>query len=539
MAVTYGLRPDLSPQQKAVIDWVQGGSGSLNLIALAGTGKTSTLMEVAKVIQGTGYMGAFNKSIADEFSERLAAQRSFHVKGATLHSAGFAAWRKGRRPQIDASKVRSLARKEAPYDRNLANLIADMVGYGKQQCLGVEGVGGYRREKPWTDIMEYYDLWNDVPRGVKVEKLVERCWGVYEESLRLCETVIDFDDMLLAPLYHGAAFQTYDWVMIDEAQDTNTARRMIALAMMGPNSRMIAVGDPHQAIYRFAGADSDAMDRIKAVLGSAELPLSITYRCPRAVVDVAQEWVPDFTAAETAPDGLITAMKPKELLDAEFCNFNLKDDVILCRNTRPLVGIASVLRKQNVPCVVEGQSGKILKALAIKWGENILIEEWLEHLEVYRDKEVAKYKAKEDFGKVDYVVDKCGTARDLGVKVGEHKTVQDLVRHIEYVFGDNLREALHLCTIHKSKGREWKRVFLVGRNRYMPSPWAKKDAEFEQEGNLAYVAVTRAKHELVEVDVPFKDPDSNREWWERFRPTTTDSGREEVQGPRVEQEEPF
>ena len=128
----------------------------------------------------------------------------------------------------------------------------------------------------------------------------------------------------------------------------------------------------------------------------------------------------------------------------------------------------------------------------------------------------------------------------MGVKVGEHKTVQDLVRHIEYVFGDNLREALHLCTIHKSKGREWRRVFLVGRNRYMPSPWAKKACRIQTGGNLAYVAVTRAKHELVEVDVPFKDPDSNREWWEdgvpphyhRFWP-----GR--VQGQRVEQEEPF
>ncbi len=48
----------------------------------------------------------------------------------------------------------------------------------------------------------------------------------------------------------------------------------------------------------------------------------------------------------------------------------------------------------------------------------------------------------------------------------------------------------------------------------MPSQWAKKDWEIEQEDNLAYVAVTRAKRELIEVMVPFKRKDGV-EWWER------------------------
>ena len=93
MSVTFPTSSTLSPQQLAVLSWVQSGSGSLNLIAYAGTGKTFTLMEIAKVIKEPAFMGAFNKSIADEFKERLSAIRAYHVKGATIHSAGLEAWK--------------------------------------------------------------------------------------------------------------------------------------------------------------------------------------------------------------------------------------------------------------------------------------------------------------------------------------------------------------------------------------------------------------------------------------------------------------
>jgi ATP-dependent exoDNAse (exonuclease V) beta subunit len=45
--------------------------------------------------------------------------------------------------------------------------------------------------------------------------------------------------------------------------------------------------------------------------------------------------------------------------------------------------------------------------------------------------------------------------------------------------------------------------------------FAHSEWEMEQERNLQYVAVTRAKKELVEVEVPFKSPESKKEWWER------------------------
>ena len=76
---------------------------------------------------------------------------------------------------------------------------------------------------------------------------------------------------------------------------------------------------------------------------------------------------------------------------------------------------------------------------------------------------------------------------------------------------------VRLCTIHRFKGREAGRVFLIGRNRYQPSKWAKTEEEHAGEWNLQYVAVTRVKKELVEVVVPMPPKNSGEEpmeWWE-------------------------
>lgn len=225
----------LSPQQLAVLDWVKNGKGSLNLIAYAGTGKTSTLMEVAKVIKGRAFMGAFNKAIADEFKARLAAQQSFHVTGGTIHSAGMSAWRKvAPKVQVEGRKVMAIARRKYAWDRKLMAAICETVGYAKQACLGVNG-SSFSVPENWHPIIFNYDIQDEIPAGITMERFIDRCIEVYEESLKQCEDCIDFDDMLLAPLYNKAPFTKYDWVLIDEAQDTNTARLLLIpfLPMLG------------------------------------------------------------------------------------------------------------------------------------------------------------------------------------------------------------------------------------------------------------------------------------------------------------------
>ena len=55
-----------------------------------------------------------------------------------------------------------------------------------------------------------------------------------------------------------------------------------------PGARLLVVGDDRQAIYKFRGADARAFDTLAERFGCTILPLSITYRCPTSVVDLAR-----------------------------------------------------------------------------------------------------------------------------------------------------------------------------------------------------------------------------------------------------------
>lgn len=86
-----------SPQQAAFLDWAANGRGSCVLEAVAGAGKTTTLLAAVERIQGQVAILAYNRKIADEIKGKLKA-RGIDFKKAqagTVHSFGFAAFRKG------------------------------------------------------------------------------------------------------------------------------------------------------------------------------------------------------------------------------------------------------------------------------------------------------------------------------------------------------------------------------------------------------------------------------------------------------------
>ncbi len=85
-----------------------------------------------------------------------------------------------------------------------------------------------------------------------------------------------------------------DWVAVDEAQDVSPAQLDLILKMRGRGGRMIWVGDKNQAIFGFAGALSDSIDRIIEATHAIVLPLSICYRCPVSHIKLAQEVVPSI-----------------------------------------------------------------------------------------------------------------------------------------------------------------------------------------------------------------------------------------------------
>lgn len=83
----------------------------------------------------------------------------------------------------------------------------------------------------------------------------------------------------------------------------------------------------------------------------------------------------------------------------------------------------------------------------------------------------------------------------------DQTTVEMVIKRIESVFTDDKQgEGIKLSSVHKAKGLEAKRVFiLMPENAGMPHPMAKSAWQREQELNILYVAITRAIEELVYV----------------------------------------
>lgn len=527
---------ELSDQQQEVIRWVLEETGSLELMARAGCGKTYTLMKVVEAIAefqlGDVALMAFNKSIADELKAKLESMGiDWRVANAgTSHSFGFGAWRKiAPGVKVDDKKIFNIIKylqtnayvgAGSAYESDNMNSVINGLGEFEllDKCAGSinkmvslakqRGFGHLcAMDDPtlWLEIVDHYDLERDMPEMFSTSAIITAAIKVYKISLNQCKEIIDFDDMILAPLYYKARFYTKDWILVDESQDTNPARRALALAMLKPRTgRMIFVGDDKQAINGFAGADNDSMMQLKRITNAKTLPLNVTRRCPKAVVKLAQQFVPDFVAHKDAIEGTVSTMQ-YEILDKQNLSSN---DAILCRNTAPLIEMAYSLLGKGIACRVEGREiGEGLIKLARRWKIKTL-DKLLEKLEEYQDRETAKFMSKDQEDRIAKLVDQLDCLRVVISRCQSLKKydVEDLVNEIQGMFGDTKvgekAKVLTLSTVHKSKGREWKRVFMLGRSKFMPSPYAKKPWQQEQEANLEYVGITRAIEEFIDVPMP-------------------------------------
>lgn len=542
----------LSAQQQAVVDFAVTGEGSLNLIARAGCGKSYTLLEVVKAIKSAKpeaevSLVAYNKAIADELKLKIAEFGwGVSVQAATMHGVGFqtiSSYLKStkgitkmdidskkldkimdglvneliqatKRPGLSTDKWQEIQGKLTICETQ-RGFVTKAVSLAKQRAFGV--IHPADQLECWYKLVEHFNLdqdWDELEMKNSAS-MIKLCVVVYNRSLdQILEGKLDFDDMVLGPLFYRCKFWPKDFVLVDEAQDLNPARRLLAIRMANSNGRIICVGDPAQAIYGFTGADSDSMDLMKAAMHSHELPLNLTYRCPKAVVAVAQQWVPDFMAHESNPEGSVRSIPFVTFADEDgvkapdFSDEALgSTDAVLCRNTKPLIELAWSLIKRKVACRVEGRDiGQGLIQMAKRW-KVVKLDAFKNRVTAWAEKEVAKLRSKEREDLIQSIEDKADTIVCIidGLVSEGKRNVSDFETFVTNLFGDTrdgeMQKVLTLSTIHKSKGREWEKVYVLGMNKYQPSKYAKKEWEVQQELNLCYVSVTRSKSELVFIEV--------------------------------------
>lgn len=474
-----------STYQKAVFEFTEYGTGNAIVEAVAGSGKSTTIKEAFKRVKGEAIFLAFNKAIADELKKAGVDARTFHSLAFTpvMRSRG------AQNPEMN--KLRKLCDENMTGEeaRLYSSFACRMVGLARQVGIGCLVPD---TELAWIEISEHHDIEpenEDADFGKAIE--LSRALLDWSNASRM----VDFDDMLYWAVKDGIALPKFDFIFVDEAQDTNAIQRALLRKIMRKGARLIAVGDPAQAIYGFRGADSNSLRLLAEEFDAKTLPLTITYRCPTSVVKYAQQWVSHIEASDTAEEGKVEHLGAGWDVE-QFA----AGDLVVCRKTAPLISLAFKFIRARKPVQVMGREiGQGLKALIKKMNARD-IDALEDKLQAYMEREQEKALAKKDDAKAEAIGDKVGSLLFLISGLREDKrTIIELENGIDYLF-KNKEDAVVFATIHKSKGLEADNVFWLGRSE-CPARWARQDWQKEQEVNLCYVAATRAKKALYTMEL--------------------------------------
>lgn len=466
--------------QEAIFDFIHDENGSLLVQAVAGAGKTTTSVEAEKYCEGSVLFTAFNKSIATELCSR-------DVNAKTFHGICYGAVKKEFNSQVDGNKLNDIMKHALePKQRKIyGSAIRRLVGLAKQ-C----GVGIFYENDKFQQIWFDYDLDMSNNEG-NLPELFALTELIFFKSITNVRK-IDFDDMLYLTVKHNLKLKKFDNIFVDEAQDTNEIQRAIVRQMMKPKTRIFAFGDRNQSIYRFRGSNSNSMDLIKNEFKCTELPLSISYRCPKKVVEYAKNFSPYIESADNAPDGTVVDF-PNGTWNPTMLQI---DDYVLCRVTKPIINIAYNLLKASIPVqVISRDIGKGLTTLIDKCRTgNDTIDSLIFNVNSYRQRELEKIDP-ENEGKINSLNDRVDTLLSLCESLPENKrTIYELIDTINILFEDK-DKAVKLSTIHKAKGLEAERIVWVNHHQ-CPPKWATNPEDQQQERNICYVAITRSMKEL-------------------------------------------
>ncbi len=127
------------------------------------------------------------------------------------------------------------------------------------------------------------------------DEMVKRVYERYQQLLHL-SSALDFDDLLMKAVFmlrdhpdiRDYYQHRYDFILVDEFQDTNTAQYELVKLLGGAHRNIFVVGDEDQSIYGFRGADFRNVERFRQDFPDAVvILLEQNYRSTQNILDAA------------------------------------------------------------------------------------------------------------------------------------------------------------------------------------------------------------------------------------------------------------
>lgn len=469
-----------TPEQQAIIKAAVDQTNNLAVIARAGAAKTSTLVLIAEALPTVKILClAFNKKIATEMTERLPP----NCTASTLHSLGYAAWRKfvPGRPRVNDRKCYFLLREEIDRlddeDKKFAydemSEILDIVRTAKGSGYLPNSYKGHWKSHFFDEEFEAALPKEHDPLIISLAQSV-----LISSFKAALAGEVDFDDMIYCPALCSATWPSFPLVLVDEAQDLSPLNQYI-IKKLTRRSRLIAVGDPCQAIYGFRGADSASISNLVKTFDMEKLYLTISFRCGKEITKNVHWRAPDMKSPTWAEDGEV-------LRPLSWSPLSIPDDsAVICRNNAPLFSMALLLIEHGkTPEILGNDISARIKKILKKLGKPSSGREiGLTALEDWKQAELRK--ARKGAGKAVHDLAAC-----ISIILKRTETIGDAAAYLDHLLSRKGR--ITLCTGHKSKGLEFDEVFFLEPKLI--------NKEYEQDLNLQYVIETRAKKKLTYIE---------------------------------------
>jgi DNA helicase-2/ATP-dependent DNA helicase PcrA len=480
-----------SDKQQKIFDVWNNTDKNILINAVAGSGKTTTLIELLKFCKYKTLFLAFNKSVQEEIQNQIDEKGLTQGKSLTMHSLGLSAIRKKYGKVIikngkNFELLKSIQTKHKSIFKYMKWEEKLKLGY---TLMDMNDIARLFLTDNLTEIKKHLQ---SMDKNFVNHKDIVSLWSSFvsfrEKSYTGKTVVIDFNDMIYLAARENLHIPVEPYyLMVDEAQDLNLAQHKLIenLIEQGTIMKWIAVGDRNQSIYGFSGAYSSSFNKFLDIGDVEELPLDICYRCAQNIIDETNE-VYDVMEYGREDKGIVGVVKEISEIKPE--------SMIICRNTSPIIKLYFGLLGVGVPVYIKGDDiltsiNRFLKPYLnyTVGGTKIELQYKLTELQSRKteDARMKLYIFKENYANFKALVANMST---------DYEVIKLLLDKVKNLFKVKNKAAM-LCTIHKSKGLEADIVYILNEN-LIPSKFATSKEQLIQEQNLKYVARSRAKKEL-------------------------------------------
>lgn len=476
-------------EQEIIIDRLKYCNESIGVKAFAGTGKSFLLKEATLEYSDKRFLGlAFNASIVSENNSKFPKKNSiwFTVHGLArtfFENAKYDIGKiKGEYTILEIIDILKISNNdyilsalileifELFCNSNLTNINIDSITVAATQ---------QRKPNILLSNKEVLEL---------ACKKAQELWNLFLN--KKIPTTHSFYLKLFELKKLATKINKFDFLLLDEAQDTNPASMSIVEQIP---AKKIYVGDPHQSIYAFRGV-------INAIAFAEEQHyLSTTFRYQQHIADIASNVLLDYKNERKSISSLASNSK------------NDKTKAILFRNNSSMIETINDF-------ITRGISYKTFKEPKELFKASIIILKFRLQNEYPSDKNFKYFKNFKNYDELDKYIKESGdkelsTANMMQKRYG--KRLYALLIDANNKFKESYNNHIILCTGHISKGLEWGAVEiyndfpdidkLMKKNEIVNATDLQFKAdensvianEIIQEINLKYVAITRAKHTLI------------------------------------------